>query len=75
MERDRPITARVFPLDELDGFYVGDGKCVHISFESEDIIVIDLFDTEKAAYNGNAGGIIGQPILINLKTGEIELEK
>lgn len=75
MPRNKLTAGRVFPLDELDGFYIGDGKCVHITFESEDVIVMDLFNCENAAYNGNAGEIVGQPILIDLRTGEIQLEK
>ncbi len=37
MSRNKLTAGRAFSLDELEGFYVGDGKCVHITFESEDI--------------------------------------
>ena len=61
--------SRIFRMSELDGFYV-DGKLdrtVHITFEEEDVIVIDIYDTAQAAYNpvGEAIGIIE----LNLNTG------
>lgn len=64
---------RVFPLDELDGFYVCDGICVHITFEDKETIAIDLFDDEAAAYNPNKGNVI-RTVILGLKTGSLDLE-
>ena len=66
---------RVFPVSELDGFYVGDGFCVHFTFEDEETIVIDVFDDESAAYDGNKGKSIGNSIILNLSTGEARFEE
>lgn len=65
---------RIFKIDELDGFYIGNGRCLHITFEDEETITIDLFDTEEAAFNGNKGETIGQPLIINLRTGVVSFE-
>jgi len=75
-----PTDKRVFPVDELDGFYIGDGLlgdglCVHITFEDKETIAIDVFDTESAASDGSKGEIIGNPITLNLRTGEASLER
>lgn len=75
MQREALINGRVFSVDELDGFYVGDGLCVHITFEDAETIAIDVFDDELAAYDGNRGKIIGFPIILSLRTGEARLEK
>lgn len=62
---------RVYPVDELDGFYV-DGeldRTVHITFDAEDVIVVDVFDTTAAAY-----APVGEPLSIveiNLRTGSV----
>ncbi len=66
---------RVFAVDELDGFYVGNGLCVHITFEDDETIAIDVFDDERAAYNGNRGDVVAPPVILNLRTGIAELEK
>jgi len=65
------IDARVFNLRELDGFYVGAGKCVHITFEDSETISIDVFDSEDAAFE--VGNIVGTPLYLNLRTGEVRL--
>jgi len=75
MIRKRLTNGRVFPVDELDGFYVGNGLCVHITFEDEETVVIDVFDDELAAYDGNAGQVVNKPVILNLRTGEVRLEE
>lgn len=60
---------------ELEGFYVGQGRCLHFTFEDKENFVIDIFDTEAAAYDGNAGGIVGKPVLINVRSGEVTFEE
>ncbi|MDP3025496.1 MAG: hypothetical protein Q8O10_08165 [candidate division Zixibacteria bacterium] len=68
-ERKRP---RVFKMDELDGFYVDKdlNRTLHITFEKEDIIVIDVYDTVQAAYKpvGETLGIME----LNLSTGKVK---
>lgn len=65
--------ARTFPLDELEGFYIGNGVCVHITFEDEETIAIDLFDDEAAAHNPNRGNVI-RTVILGLRTGNLDLE-
>ena len=66
---------RIFPIDELDGFYIDKklNRCIHITFEREDVIIIDIYDTVEAAYKptGNTLGIIE----LNLKTGKAKFYK
>lgn len=66
-EKNKP---RVFQIEELDGFYVDKelDRTVHISFDEEDVIVIDVYDTTQAAHKdtGEALGIIE----VNLRTGK-----
>lgn len=64
---------RVYTIEELDGFYVDESldRCIHITFDEEDIIVLDIFNTARAAYTP-----IGEPLSIielNLKTGVAKL--
>lgn len=70
IEKDKQ---RVFEIDELDGFYVDNefDRTVHITFEEEDVFVIDIYDTVDAAYDpvGEAIGIIK----VNIRTGESEI--
>lgn len=75
MQRKALTNGRVFPIEELDGFYVGGGFCVHITFEDAEHIAIDVFDDELAAYDGNKGDVLGTPVILNLRTGEARLEK
>jgi len=44
-------------------------------FEDEETVVIDVFDDELAAYDGNAGQVVNKPIILNLRTGEVRLEE
>lgn len=74
MQRETLTNGRVFPVDELDGFYVGDELCVHITFEDEESIVIDVFDTELAAFR-DVGNVIAPPVILNLRTGKVRFEK
>ena len=64
---------RVFPLDELDGFYIDDGICVHITFEDEHTVAIDLFNHETAAYDPERGNLV-RAIILSLKTGRTTFE-
>jgi len=66
---------RIFPIEELDGFYVGNGLCVHITFEDDERIAIDVFDRERAAFGSDAADVVATPIILNLRTGIAELEK
>lgn len=61
---------RIYAVEELDGFYADRelDRTVHITFESEDTIVLDIYNTVKAAY-APVGEAIGT-IEINLRTGE-----
>lgn len=62
--------SRVFRMGELDGFYVDNelDRTVHITFEKKEVIVIDIYDTARAAHKpvGETIGIIE----LNLDTGE-----
>ena len=62
---------RVFDINELDGFYVdkGSNKTVHITFEKEDVLVIDIYDTVEAARR--PVGEVLDIIEIDLKTGKM----
>jgi hypothetical protein len=74
-QRQKLSNGRVFPVEELDGFYIDHDFCVHVTFEDDATIAIDIFNTPSAAYDGNGGEIIGHPIIINLRTGEISFEE
>ena len=64
--------SRVFEMGELDGFYVDNelDRTVHITFEKQHLLVIDIYDTAQAAYKpfGEAIGIIE----LNLHSGKAE---
>ena len=64
---------RIFSAEELDGFYVDKklDRTVHITFESEDTIVIDIFNSASAYHDESIGEVIGI-IEINLRTGRSE---
>jgi hypothetical protein len=68
-KRGRKNSPRVFKIDDLDGFYVSNSlnRAVHFTFEQEDIIVIDIFNSAQAAHN-DAGDAIGI-IELNIRTG------
>ncbi len=61
---------RVFKIDELDGFYVDNelNRAVHVTFDDNDVFVIDIFDSAQAAYTdtGKTVGIIE----VNIKNGK-----
>ncbi|MCQ4574609.1 MAG: hypothetical protein NOU37_05120 [Candidatus Brocadiales bacterium] len=69
----REQVKRIFKIGELDGFYVDEklDRTVHITLESEDTIVIDIFDTAQAAYDSNTGNALGI-VELNLKTGDTQ---
>jgi len=64
---------RIFPLDELDGFYVDAGVCVHFTFEDDRIIVIDVFNDGQAAEDPSRGDLICA-VRIDLSTGKVDKE-
>jgi hypothetical protein len=68
--KKRPEKPRVFPLDELEGFYVDKGICVHITFEDAHRVAIDLFDDAGAAYDPNRGELV-RSVILDLSTGEM----
>jgi hypothetical protein len=49
-------------------------RCLHITFQDEETIVLDIFDRLKAAESSAVGELIGAPILINLRSGQVNLE-
>lgn len=60
---------KIFDIDALDGFWLSRGldRTLHITFEAEDVLVFDLYDTVRAAY-----APVGEPLAIvrlNLRTG------
>jgi hypothetical protein len=61
-------------LEELDGFYVAEGVCVHVTFESADRLVIDVFDSEAAASDGDAGQLRCDPLIMDVRTGQLFFE-
>jgi hypothetical protein len=69
-KRGRKKRPRVFNINELDGFYVDNrmDRTVHITFEEEDVIIIDIYDTAQAAYD-NKGEVVGI-IEVNIRTGK-----
>lgn len=69
-KRRKRDKSRVFKMAELDGFYVDNemDRAVHITFEEENVVVIDLYDTAKAAI-APVGETLGM-IELNLKTGK-----
>ena len=60
---------RVFKMGELDGFYVDTelDRAVHITFEENDVIMIDVYNAAQAAYNDTGEAI--SIIEVNLRTG------
>jgi len=62
-------------VDELDGFFIDKklDRCIHITFETEDTIAVDVFKTAEAAYL--PVGEILVIVIINFRTGEIKIEK
>lgn len=69
-KREKKTKPKVFNINELDGFYVDNrmDRTVHITFEEEDVIVIDIYDTAQAAYD-DKGRVIGI-IEVNIRTGK-----
>ena len=70
-----PLGSRRIPtLDELEGFYIGEGRTVHVTFEDRHTLIIDIFDTEEAAFDSDKGEVVGHPIVVNLRSGDVSLE-
>jgi len=74
MLRGKVGFGRIFEAVELDGYYVGDEICAHITFESEETIVIDLFDDVRAAQGDDDSDVVAAPVVINLRTGKVRRE-
>jgi len=72
LRKRNPQIPRVYPLDELDGFYVDEdlSRCVHVTFDAEDVVVLDIFDTAQAAYTPVGDAL--SSVEINLQTGEVK---
>jgi len=64
--------ARVFPMDKLDGFWVDRAldRCLHIGWESEDTLYLDLFDSASAAYNPERSDLL-MSLHLNIATGDV----
>lgn len=62
-------------IDELDGFWVSQecNRTLHIGFEDEETLYFDLFDSDAAAYVAEGNQCLSA-ILLNLRTGEVEVE-
>ena len=73
MDSRRIGVPRVYAMAELDGFYVDEtsDRCIHVTFDEEDVIVVDLFDTARAA-QAPVGDVLST-IELNLTTGEAKL--
>lgn len=63
-------------LDALEGFYIDRNlrQCLLITAESPETLVIAVWDTPEAAFDGDAGDVRGDPVVINLRTGKALLE-
>ena len=61
----------IYPIEKLDGFFIDRtlNRTVHLTFETESIIVIDLYDTVDAAYSP-VGECLSM-VEINLEFGKI----
>lgn len=68
----------IYHMEKLEGYFIGlvggVERCLHITFQDEETIVLDIFDRLKAAESSAVGELIGAPILINLKSGQVNLE-
>ena len=66
---------RIFPIGKMDGFYVDKrfDRTVHVTFDAEDVIVIDVFDTALAAYEPTGETL--SIVEINLKSGAARIVK
>lgn len=75
-KRGNKNESRVFDINELDGFYVDNelDRTVHVTFEEEDVIIIDIYNAAEAAYNPDKGEAIGI-IELNLTSGEAKFFK
>ncbi|GIK40476.1 MAG: hypothetical protein BroJett011_43090 [Chloroflexota bacterium] len=63
-------------LAALEGYFSGeiDGetRCLHFTFENQETLVLDIFNSQAAATSIEAEAeLIGAPIVINLSTGEV----
>ena len=73
MDSRRVGMPRVYPIGELDGFYVdkASDRCIHVTFDEEHVIVVDVFNTARAAHAPVGEAL--STIELNLSTGEAKL--
>lgn len=68
----------IYHMEKLEGYFIGlvggAERCLHLTFQDEETIVLDIFDRLKAAESSAVGELIGAPIIINLKSGQVNLE-
>lgn len=61
-------------LGDLEGFYTGqvegEERCLHLTFDDEATLLVDIFDSIAAAMPYGKGDLIVSPLYINLRTGE-----
>ena len=61
-------------LGDLEGFYTGrvegEERCLHLTFDDEETLLVDIFDSIAAAMPYGKGDLIVSPLYINLRTGE-----
>lgn len=62
------------PVEELDGFWAcrKTGRTVHIGFEDEETVYIDLFNSAQADHDDESDCITA--IILNLRTGDVVIE-
>lgn len=60
----------VHQLQELDGFWVDRqlARTLHIGWEDEETIYLDLFDSDKSAYAAEGNQCLSS-MMLNLRTG------
>ena len=60
---------------DLDGLYVDDqnDRTIHLGWDSDTTIYIDVFDTATAAWQAESGNCLAS-VLVNVVTGEVSIE-
>jgi hypothetical protein len=67
-------------LGDLEGYYTGqlaagEERCVHLTFDDPETLVVDIFDAISAVLPFGKGDLIASPVYINLRTGEVWYEE
>lgn len=70
MHRTSTEMGRVYATEQLDGFYVDTtlDRCLHFTFEEHDVLVLDVFNTARAAYAPVGEAL--STIELNVRTGQ-----